>query len=113
MEIWAWGLNTYGMVGKGDTGLCIYPRQITAITTNGTSPLAIPNNIVWKSVAGGKYHSVALDTNGHYWAWGYSRDGALGMYIGVSHMYYPRKLDQENRVNNTSTYNLEGSCVRR
>ena len=60
-----WGMNGWGQIGDGTT-------------TRRTSPVAIEDVSAPSQVAGGKYHSLALDGNGAVWAWGGNSDGQLG-----------------------------------
>jgi alpha-tubulin suppressor-like RCC1 family protein len=38
----------------------------------------MPSGITFTAIAAGENHSLALDRNGHAWAWGYNRSGQLG-----------------------------------
>jgi alpha-tubulin suppressor-like RCC1 family protein len=64
--VWAWGDNTYGQIGNGNSGV-IEPL-----------PVAVGGlqNIV--AVAGGSRFSLALDRDGHVYAWGKNDAGQLG-----------------------------------
>ena len=44
---------------------------------NGTT--ALPPNMVWRSIAAGSEHSLALDFDGRIWAWGSNGNGRLGI----------------------------------
>ena len=64
--LWAWGYNGYGQLGDGTT-------------TNRSSPFqesTHANN--WVAMAAGKFHTVALKSDGTSWAWGYNGYGQLG-----------------------------------
>ncbi len=69
-NVWAWGDNVYGQVGNGSTinTNVLYPEQVTAILTHGT--------IV--QIAAGGSHSLALDSLGNVWGWGYNYFGQVG-----------------------------------
>ncbi len=64
--VWAWGRNNEGQLGDGST-------------TNSSVPIqsgGLPGNIV--QVSAGSWHSLALDSNGTVWGWGYNANGQLG-----------------------------------
>jgi len=64
---WTWGDNTDGELGNGDTTF-----------TNSSVPVQ-PNtvtNVI--SLAGGQYHSLAVQQDGTVWAWGFNLHGELG-----------------------------------
>ena len=64
--LWSWGRNTYGQLGDNTQTDKSSPVQTIATGTN------------WKSVAGGKYHTAAIKTDGTLWTWGYNGSGQLG-----------------------------------
>ncbi|WLT11201.1 RCC1 domain-containing protein [Bifidobacterium asteroides] len=72
---WAWGQNSHGQLGNGtSTGSDLianplpvrvqYPKSAGAVTA--------------VQVNAGVYYSLAVDTNGNTWAWGYNDYGQLG-----------------------------------
>ena len=64
--LWAWGSNNYGQCGNGVFGgSLVNPMQIGTATD-------------WDSVSTGKYHSMAIKTDGTLWAWGFNSSGQLG-----------------------------------
>jgi alpha-tubulin suppressor-like RCC1 family protein len=65
-ELWAWGLNTSGQLGRGNT------------TSPQTTPLRIGTATNWARVSAGTNHSVAITTTGELWAWGNNTSGQLG-----------------------------------
>ena len=72
-NVWAWGYNGYGQVGDGATTKSnrIYPVQVAFID----SP---PRAVSIVKIAAGGSHSLALDSDGYIWAWGYNYFGQLG-----------------------------------
>ncbi len=66
--LWAWGDNTYGELGLGDSGFSFKrssPVQVGALTT-------------WLEVAAGLYQTLATQTNGKVYSWGQGTNGKLG-----------------------------------
>ena len=66
-ELWAWGGNEYGMLGNGTAG----PSAGSSV------PIRI-GTALWKSVAAGYGHSLAVKSDGTLWAWGLNDYGQLG-----------------------------------
>ena len=64
--LWAWGLNTFGALGTGNTNSANAPVQVGTATT-------------WKSLSVSFYHSLATRTDGTLWAWGYNYQYVLGV----------------------------------
>ena len=66
--VWGWGYNYYGELGDGTTGTSILtPKQISSSSLSGVINIAL-----------GKYHSLALKSDGMVWAWGANYLGQLG-----------------------------------
>ena len=69
-ELYAWGYNLYGQLGLGDTTYRNAPVQIGSATD-------------WMYVACGGYdgygHSLAINSSGELYAWGYNASGQLGL----------------------------------
>ncbi|MCF6148527.1 MAG: hypothetical protein E3K37_07705 [Candidatus Kuenenia sp.] len=66
-KLWAWGYNEDGQLGDGTND-------------SQTIPVAVQMNelTIITAVDCGGDHSMALDSNGRVWAWGYNGDGQLG-----------------------------------
>ena len=67
--LWAWGENSYGQLGVGDT-------------TDRSSPTQVGSAHDWAAIAPGgadSYHTLALKKDGTLWAWGFNRFGQLGL----------------------------------
>lgn len=63
-ELWAWGDNSLGMLGTGNT-------------VSYSSPVLVVGNHNFIQLYTGE-HTVALKSNGEAWAWGYNTYGQLG-----------------------------------
>lgn len=54
----------------------------TNLWTWGPAPtptrMNVPPGVTFTSISGGGYHVLALDSNGHAWAWGFNTSGQLG-----------------------------------
>jgi alpha-tubulin suppressor-like RCC1 family protein len=67
--LWAWGNNSYGQLGQGNTVVYSSPKQIGALT-NWSS--ITPNFMLY-------YGANAIKTNGTLWTWGRNHRGQLGL----------------------------------
>ena len=63
--LWAWGFNTYGQLGIGNT-------------TNQSSPVQIGNLHDWLTASCGGVHTLVLKADSTLWAFGYNFTGELG-----------------------------------
>jgi alpha-tubulin suppressor-like RCC1 family protein len=63
--LWAWGSNSFGMLGLGDT-------------TSRSSPVQVGTDTDWADVTATAYATIARKTNGSLWTWGSNRGSALG-----------------------------------
>src|SRR5438105_4252116 len=64
---WAWGWNAFGQLGNGTY-------------TDSSTPVAVsmPSGVTFSAITGAFDHSLALDSSGHAWAWGWNQYGQLG-----------------------------------
>ncbi len=67
--MWSWGRNGSGQLGLGNSGS----------GTNRSSPVQIGALTTWLSVSAGRYHSLAIKTDGTMWSWGQNNYGKLGL----------------------------------
>ncbi|GAA2758957.1 cell wall anchor protein [Actinopolymorpha rutila] len=67
---WAWGNNSFGQLGDGSTANSTVPVQV--------AQGAMPSGTKLTAVFAGRFHTLALDTNGRMWAWGNNFYGQLG-----------------------------------
>ena len=66
-ELWTWGRNAYGQLGRGDTTLYSSPVQVGALTNWTTS-----------GTAGSTYNMAIIKTDGTLWTWGNNAQGQMG-----------------------------------
>ena len=66
-NVWTWGANYSGQLGDGSTDRSGIPVKVSDLSGN---------TII--AIAAGYDHSLALDTNGNVWTWGYNNTGQLG-----------------------------------
>lgn len=63
--LWAWGNNSNGVLGLGDTD-------------DRSSPVRIGLTSDWEAVYSSQYYTLAIKTNGSLWSWGSNWNGYLG-----------------------------------
>lgn len=83
-EVWSWGQNTHGQIGNQNTSQQNKPVSINRMSTG--------QNLRFKQVSAGGEHSLALDSNGDAWAWGYDNYGILGQNRKNTDEWHPVKV---------------------
>ncbi len=73
---WAWGKNSEGQLGVGDT-------------TQMESPVLIMSGERWMDVSAGSNFHVALNADGSIWSSGDNTHGQLGLVYGGTYDYLP------------------------
>ncbi|MBH9971407.1 InlB B-repeat-containing protein [Bifidobacterium sp. W8109] len=68
---YAWGDNTYGQLGDGTTTQRITPNIVR-------KPAGVPTDFTYVQVSAGKWHSLAVGSDGYVYAWGSNQHGQLG-----------------------------------
>jgi alpha-tubulin suppressor-like RCC1 family protein len=97
-SLWAWGQNSRGALGA------------KTIYTVQQAPIRIGTDNDWAKIFAGTrgYGSFAIKANGTLWAWGYNRDGQLG--IGkTAESYVPSQVGVDRdwlTIANQSVYTL-------
>lgn len=64
---YTWGTNTDGIFGNGTTSSAVRVKPATDRISK------------FKDVAAGRLYTVAVDDQGHVWAWGYNAQGSTGV----------------------------------
>lgn len=72
-SLWSTGFNTYGQLGDNTTVRKSSPVQVVPTTKNN-----------WVAVDGGLNFSMALDSSGSLWTWGFNGNGELGLNISTA-----------------------------
>ena len=75
--LWTWGRNGNGQLGDNSITHRSSPIQTVSGGTN------------WKSVAGGRLHTVAIKTDGTLWTWGHNANSQLGDGSSIVHRSSP------------------------
>jgi alpha-tubulin suppressor-like RCC1 family protein len=115
--VWCWGEQQNGRLGNGVTTQAAtrYPVQVQKSILYGSGAL---DGIV--RVAAGPRHSVALDSAGYVWTWGYNGDGNLG-HSGTTNVAFASKVLKQSggELNNIvaiaaggyQTYDVNGNVT--
>ena len=77
-HLYAWGNNAFGQLGNGKNGTGLVSRILDKNKDKNT-PVLIDSTSQWKDIAAGKYHSLAIKSDGTLWAWGRGDFGQLGL----------------------------------
>jgi alpha-tubulin suppressor-like RCC1 family protein len=100
--LWAWGRNSAGNLGNGNT-------------TDYSSPVQIGTLTNWKQVANGGLITAAIKQDGTLWTWGDNVFGALGISVSGATSYYSSPVQVGALTNWKSVYVanwLGGSTLR-
>lgn len=88
--VWAWGYNQNGQLGNGTTNNSTIPVQVKG--PNGNDYL---KNIVM--IAAGERYSMALDSSGIVWMWGFNNSGYRGTGdLSSSNLLLPQKVRESS-----------------
>ncbi|MCR2808041.1 RCC1 domain-containing protein [Paenibacillus soyae] len=71
--VWAWGMNSYGQLGNGESDFYNYRSRAVQVMQADGSPLT---NV--KAISSGTEFALALKTDGTVWSWGNNSRGQLG-----------------------------------
>lgn len=102
-DVWSWGGGRDGVLGTGDESRQMIPVNITTMIG---SPFASVEII---QISAGRNHSLALDTDGNVWAWGYNWSGQLGTGESMAHEDRQTRRNIPNRYHPTNISNLPES----
>lgn len=72
--VWAWGFNGYGQLGHDNSTDSVLPN----LDRYNPFPTQVAGLTDVVAVSGNCWHSLAVESNGTVWAWGYNDHGQLG-----------------------------------
>ena len=72
---WAWGQNSHGHLGNSTSTVSDFAANPVPVRVRYP---ANAGSVTATQVSAGVYHSLAVDTDGNTWAWGYNDFGQLG-----------------------------------
>lgn len=86
--LFGWGDNDSAQLGFNPGGRIYIPPQYKFFTSEDTD---------WVSIDAGRWHGMALKSNGTLWTWGQDYRGQLGnVQAPVSDMYYQRQVGSDS-----------------
>ncbi len=83
--LWAWGDDAQGELGV----------ELDGGATYSISPVQVGSDDDWSYVAVGAYTSYAIKDDGTLWAWGWNRDGQLGLDSAETNIWSPEMVDSD------------------
>jgi len=84
-KIYSWGSGYSSQLGHGNRLDISEPKSIEGMVTK----------VIFKKIAAGYYHSMAVDEDGKLWIWGSGEDGQLGLGSSVTHQAHPKQISFE------------------
>ena len=80
-QVWSFGRNRYGQLG------------VTFLVEQRSMPAVVAGLPEIKAIAAGSQHSLAVDVDGHVWAWGRNSAGELGLGAEYARVSVPTQVD--------------------
>jgi len=114
-EVYAWGSDENGQVGRGntvETTACNHTVNNTPAQHRVSSPYLISFPVKIKQISAGYCFSMALDENGNVWSWGFGDYQAANLGLGnkdpIQSISTPTKI---NNLNNIAAISAGESCA--
>ena len=99
--LWAWGTDSKGQIGNGSGGNSEYPQKVLGL--NGSSYL---QDIVYVSAGRSGQHSLAIDSDGYAYSWGFNSNGQCGNGNNTDQQVPVRVItDSDNLLDNIVAVN--------
>ena len=76
-RVWAWGMNSYGQLGIGNSTAIISTPTLIASGNNGFITAISSNKVT--QISGSGMHTMLVDSNGQGYACGHNTNGQLGI----------------------------------
>ena len=99
--MWAWGDNSEGECGNGESGPGV----------NITTPQQI-GTATWLDVATGVNYSLAIRSDGTLWSWGRNGSGQLGVGDITSLIFTPNQIGNQNNWAKVYTFDLTSFAIK-
>ena len=100
--VYAWGLNNVGQLGNGTTSGRYDKNPVPTRVRDPASPSDTSKGLKAIQVSAGRWHSLAVDTDGNAWAWGSNSSGVLGNEDSNSYspvlVQFPKDADTESAI---------------
>ncbi|HEX8476428.1 MAG TPA: S8 family serine peptidase [Pyrinomonadaceae bacterium] len=80
--LWSWGLNNDGLLGIGNTSV---------FSTHTPTQVAGLDGVV--AIAAGRFHTLALRSDGTVWAWGINTSGQMGIPTSTRVVATPMQIN--------------------
>ncbi|MCL1901543.1 MAG: InlB B-repeat-containing protein, partial [Firmicutes bacterium] len=96
-NLWAWGSNSDGQLGDGNT-------------TSSRTPVQIKAGMKFSDISAGSSHNLAIDVNDNLWAWGDNSYGQLGDGTTTSSLS-PVQIKGETKFSAISTGNSHSLAI--
>lgn len=99
-QAFAFGSNTWGMLGDGTTNHANTPVEVKTNASTSFSNVAV--------IGAGHFHTLAVDTSGNAFAWGRNEYGALGDGNQGVDSLYPVAVVDINDIQLTGITDIDG-----
>ena len=100
--VYAWGLNNVGQLGNGTISGRYDKNPVPTRVRDPASPSDTSKGLKAIQVSAGRWHSLAVDTDGNAWAWGSNSSGVLGNEDSNSYspvlVQFPKDADTESAI---------------